>query len=991
MASNASDEAVEEGPTTVPDSIFKCYHGKITGAECYKEIFQESVVDEGFGSEVASDDEHTGNEEEDGDSNEAEGEAEAGANMDVVDLSNDVDLLDTSKLEKINSSQYPSPGEVPYHGFDPGNDDTINLEGKARAVFVVDHNKTPYILAKSMFPTPLFLSPEKQAQMLLEAEAQMLLEAGNEDNPNEDTLKTNCISLGRKRLLEDFIESVEKAFGIQLYKTSSKENYAGYPDVRKRVNYPNWTYVGASIYRLMCKTCWEKGKTHPLFTLCFPSLDNNDAGNIKKEDVSETEDDKIVKPPAKRKAAAMKESGKAAREASKQSAQLPLGKSSAAKSTSSIASSASGRSARHTGAAPSYNELSDDEEEFMDEDDDDEDKKPAATPSKSGRGLHDKKKQKKKAAKSTSSIASSAPAKVKKTKRVFDKWTAEEILDKVCMEVTSVFYPHKTCTERVSGSSSMESFMYSKQGFTLFDVDNDFIFGDVYEKLLDKIYAHRILPDGKSKGFQFPVPILDKSVDKEIAKKVVEQIGKQYPDTDADSMKSKKVLQPGLESVKKFLANEGVKMEKGTVSETNNYWANLLCEYQAHINFGLPWFDDTDRSYGLLPNQEVEREDHKKAMARLGYLLCTKLQMEDDFSPFLFDEEKLEDYIRGRRMDDPPLHKPNPTHHLFFFEASMVCGGNETRIYGEDLVHQRLHTDGEGEKKLSRIAELQGRVLPGSVSVYQGREVCQKRSMYFGAPRDSSIVDIHKGKGVVFAANAPHGGATNRGKDRGHFPTLHIHFDSKYVTRKQGYFRTDTAAYVPDAHLKFCSDKIQFHLMKKKTEKFKSFMRFVAAKVPEMAQRKFFLQQELKKAVGDDKKSKIQHDINEIQQLQETLKVHSQVQPQLKVLAENAWKACKNRKTDPNYEEKDLLDVGATGATGAHSQEDDKVEEAQGAEEQESSGASAAHSQEVEEAQDAEEQESSGATGAHSQADDKVEEAQGAEEQESSSANKGNN
>jgi hypothetical protein len=221
------------------------------------------------------------------------------------------------------------------------------------------------------------------------------------------------------------------------------------------------------------------------------------------------------------------------------------------------------------------------------------------------------------------------------------------------------------------------------------------------------------------------------------------------------------------------------------------------------INFGEPDYDFDDRFYLLLPGIEVKEElnpqDHKKAMARLIYVIVAQLGAVEDFSPFMLDLAKAELVWKHKaRKTWLNLSKLNPHFRLQVKEASLLGGGNERRIAGYDPIQQWLHRDGNSPDIKTIPSH---KMVPASIFCpleQYGREI------YRYAPDIKH--DVKLGNCMVFRADMIHGGTTER--NRGNLSlALHAHIDAKEIPREQALLQLHEGMYfyLPKEHINLYS------------------------------------------------------------------------------------------------------------------------------------------------------------------------------------------
>jgi hypothetical protein len=223
-----------------------------------------------------------------------------------------------------------------------------------------------------------------------------------------------------------------------------------------------------------------------------------------------------------------------------------------------------------------------------------------------------------------------------------------------------------------------------------------------------------------------------------------------------------------------------------------------------YINFGVAGYDYDDRKYMMLPtvNEEYDVNDiqHLSVLAKVGYLICQSMGIEDEFAPFLFDVEAYKSDLnksskKGEKKGDGIRWKTNEGCHLSLREVSLLFAGHEVRVVGENPVHQRVHTDCEKHKRLGSNVALKGKCWPGSFLFPLQR----KRGVY--VHNEAMVLQMLLNQMLLFRGDLGHGGLTRR--ESSWDVAIHGHLDSRHHTRVQGVLSVERArgSYLPYQHL----------------------------------------------------------------------------------------------------------------------------------------------------------------------------------------------
>ena len=127
-----------------------------------------------------------------------------------------------------------------------------------------------------------------------------------------------------------------------------------------------------------------------------------------------------------------------------------------------------------------------------------------------------------------------------------------------------------------------------------------------------------------------------------------------------------------------------------------------------------------------------------------------------------------------RAFDLEKLSVPTKTAHLFQCEVSGLHGGNEIRIESTDVLHQKLHTDGEGDRDLDSYSKFASGEWTKPFSAIL--TIKSPRSIYIHVP--SNVRTVSMNSSLIFSGGLPHGGLTNRWPFVAKNLVIHMHFDS---------------------------------------------------------------------------------------------------------------------------------------------------------------------------------------------------------------------
>lgn len=217
------------------------------------------------------------------------------------------------------------------------------------------------------------------------------------------------------------------------------------------------------------------------------------------------------------------------------------------------------------------------------------------------------------------------------------------------------------------------------------------------------------------------------------------------------------------------------------------------------INFGDDSYDHDDRMYCYLPSDEwqISGEDHKDSTVRWIFHLTAHFSMSREMAPYVLNYKSIQE-----QMDDKTsnitnwVHMPNPDCHLRPTEVSLLFGGHEQRVCGDDPTHQMRHRDGDTEQNpYGKTEALNELFFPFSFII----PLEDKRDLYIGTP--ATTISVPKNFYVIFRGDLPHGGVTFRQLEW--HPCIHGHMDSDHHNRDSGLFNysSEHDGYLPIQHM----------------------------------------------------------------------------------------------------------------------------------------------------------------------------------------------
>jgi hypothetical protein len=317
-------------------------------------------------------------------------------------------------------------------------------------------------------------------------------------------------------------------------------------------------------------------------------------------------------------------------------------------------------------------------------------------------------------------------------------------------------YYHSECTLGAANKSQ-----YNTNKWTMANFDLQKVVGDIYEKGIEKIET-----------FEAPRSYFDTTLNAKDKAKI---------------MSNKEVWPTG-------------RMEPRSAKEDNA--AVHPSPPGDFINFGTSDYDYDNRKYLMLPcvkeELPVDPVWHKAVIARIGYILCQHLAIEDEFSPFLLDRAKYKRELNRKVKETKEAGNRwvvNGNCHLSLQEVSLLFGGTEVRVVGDLPVHQVMHTDCVGFNKFQANDNLTGKVYPGSFLF----PLQSKRSIY--VQNSNNVLTALKNQMLVFRGDLRHGGLTRR--ETTWDVSVHGHIDSTHHPRTRGLLAVDKAreGYLPFQHL----------------------------------------------------------------------------------------------------------------------------------------------------------------------------------------------
>jgi hypothetical protein len=346
----------------------------------------------------------------------------------------------------------------------------------------------------------------------------------------------------------------------------------------------------------------------------------------------------------------------------------------------------------------------------------------------------------------------------------------ETVLGQSKMTVSQVFY-HDSCLDKKSQSD------YLHNGFLLLKFPLEKIVGDTYDKAIQKIHKC------PTPLCFFDSEIIEQSPLYKRLQRNIESARGRRPLTNDDKQKAITLQPPG----------------------------DL-------INIGDPSFDFDNRAYALQPSTqdeyEVEKKKHLRLVTRLGYYLSTNLAMVKDFAPFIFCHSKMREKRLSGSKSLKDLCKDNKEHHLFLNDVSLLFGGSEFRVCGNEPIHQPCHGDSAGGNvSLKGNDSLKSLVPNGSMII----PLVRQRQIYIKDPKEKILRSV-TGQTIIFRGDLPHGGLTRR--DNNWDVAIHCHFDSTYHPRVQGRVSMKEGAYLPIQHMKMVDHPVFFREFEETMRKF---------------------------------------------------------------------------------------------------------------------------------------------------------------------------
>ena len=231
--------------------------------------------------------------------------------------------------------------------------------------------------------------------------------------------------------------------------------------------------------------------------------------------------------------------------------------------------------------------------------------------------------------------------------------------------------------------------------------------------------------------------------------------------------------------------------------------------------------DRANYSLSRLLNPTHGREKELvKSLAHLLYFFVSSLDLVDEMAPFLPDTErfkKLYKAVELRKDRDKMFREsiPNCNQHLYLKDVSLMFGGREILLFGEEIIHQRAHTDFPRES-LKRVHFLRHpnvrmALKPCSFMIPLFRD--EPRSIYVGHP-ERQTVQIRYGTTLVCTGDLLHGTMSYR--DNKWNPVIHGYICSRMYADPIGDSKDplfgfdpqyDKANYDPDEQISDCKKK----------------------------------------------------------------------------------------------------------------------------------------------------------------------------------------
>jgi hypothetical protein len=189
------------------------------------------------------------------------------------------------------------------------------------------------------------------------------------------------------------------------------------------------------------------------------------------------------------------------------------------------------------------------------------------------------------------------------------------------------------------------------------------------------------------------------------------------------------------------------------------------------------------------------------------------------------------------------LCKDNEEHHLLLNDISLLFGGSEFRVCGNEPIHQQCHGNIAGGKvSLKGNNSLKSKVPNGSMII----PLVRQRQIYIKDPKEKILRSV-TGQTIIFRGDLPHGGLTRR--ENNWDVAIHCHFDSTYHPRVQGCLSMKEGAYyLPIQHMKMVDHPVFFRAYEEMIRKF-DFMTLEAYR------RRAALQEAASKKGGSDEVS----------------------------------------------------------------------------------------------------------------------------------------
>ena len=329
---------------------------------------------------------------------------------------------------------------------------------------------------------------------------------------------------------------------------------------------------------------------------------------------------------------------------------------------------------------------------------------------------------------------------------------SKESISNLSMEIVELFYHSIDCSEETRPDAHTN---YMDIGYTRINACFNWVFGDRYEKLVDKI--------------------------------------------ENDTVKATPHFSPSMtkDEIKQWKA----KNKRIKVLQKDDNWRS----FGVLANAKNKIYKYDDRSQLLLPgnpvDQQIQATTHYISMARLMYRIVAALGIQEEFSPYLFDEEAMLKVWDNEKTAPNRSHigkyKDNHVCHLKLKEVSALFGGNERQICGTEPIHQFCHHIDRANKGSPN----KGKFAPGTIIVPIST---QGTSIYIRQPEN--LIPIPFGYLLLLKTGIPHGGITRRHNQREQQVSICGHLDSKNFKRKTDLSLTHIrSCYAPPQHYKLCS------------------------------------------------------------------------------------------------------------------------------------------------------------------------------------------